>query len=290
MFAVARPHLSPLKRRGNGVNIMGSSELKFSHGLQLSKTVCTLALVAALAGCANVSKMKTGSISSGGKPIAQMNTSELLRVEGKFASSYKANPKNKAVGINYATLLRMTGRNEQALAVMQQVAIHHPTDRDVLASYVKAQASAGQLDQALSTIRRAQTPDQPDWRLLSAEGAILDQLGKSNEARSKYRQALDLAPGEPSILSNLGMSYVLSGDLPTAESYLKKAVVAPGADSRVRQNLALVVGLQGRFAEAEQIAKAELSRDQAEANVAYLRTMMEQQNAWAKLSDKNNTN
>ena len=60
----------------------------------------------------------------------------------------------------------------------------------------------------------------------------------------------------------------------------------PGADSRVRQNLALVVGLQGRFKEAEQIAKAELSKDQAEANVAYLRSMLAQQNAWAKLNDK----
>ena len=272
---------------------MGNSETKFSHSLRLSRTVCSLALVVALAGCANVSNIKTGSVSAGNKSVSQMNSSELLRFEGKYASAYKANPKDKAVGINYATLLRMTGRNDQALAVMQQVAIHHPTDRDVLASYGKAQASAGQLDRALATIRRAQTPDQPDWRLLSAEGAILDQIGQSNEARKKYRQALDLAPGEPSILSNLGMSYLLARDLPTAEDYLKKAVQAPGADSRVRQNLALVVGLQGRFAEAEQIAKGELSRDQAQANVTYLRSMLAQQNAWAKLSDKNdkkNTN
>ena len=130
---------------------------------------------------------------------------------------------------------------------------------DVLASYGKAQAAAGQLDRALDTIRRAQTPDQPDWKLLSAEGAILDQLGQSSAARANYRKALDLVPEEPSVLSNLGMSYVLSGDLPTAETHLKKAVAAPGADSRVRQNLSLVVGLQGRFAEAEQIARAELS-------------------------------
>ncbi|WP_246660424.1 tetratricopeptide repeat protein [Nitratireductor sp. XY-223] len=230
--------------------------------------------------------MKTGSISAGSKPISQMNSSELSRVEGKYASAYKANPKDKAVGINYATLLRMTGRDDQALAVMQQVAIHHPADRDVLASYGKAQASAGQLEAALDTIKRAQTPDQPDWRLFSAEGAILDQLGKSNEARRLYRKALDIMPDEPSVLSNLGMSYLLSGDLPTSETYLKKAVAKPGADSRVRQNLALVVGLQGRFQEAEQIAKAELSREQAQANVAYLRSMMAQQNAWAKLKDK----
>ncbi|MEM6461564.1 MAG: tetratricopeptide repeat protein [Pseudomonadota bacterium] len=272
---------------------MASSEVRSSHTRTLTRGVCVFALVAALAGCANVGNIKTGSISNGGKAISQMNTSELSRVEGKYASAYKANPKDKAVGINYATLLRMTGRNQQALAVMQQVAIHHPTDRDVLASYGKAQASAGQLDQALDTVRRAQTPDQPDWRLLSAEGAILDQMGQANEARQKYKQALDLVPGEPSILSNLGMSHLLTGDLKTSEDFLKKAAESPGSDSRIRQNLAMVVGLQGRFAEAESIARAELSREQAEANVAYLRSMLAQQNAWARLSensDENNTN
>jgi len=35
-----------------------------------------------------------------------------------------------------------------------------------------------------------------------------------------------------------------------------------------------VVGLQGRFAEAEEIARADLPPDQAAANVAYLRQML----------------
>jgi Flp pilus assembly protein TadD len=137
---------------------------------------------------------------------------------------------------------------------------------------------------------RAQTPDRPDWQLLSAEGAILDQMGDPAGARDRYRKALDIMPNEPSILSNLGMSYVLQGDLRTAESYLASAVKQPGADSRVRQNLALVVGLQGRFGEAEKIASAELSPEQAQANVSYLRSMLSQQNAWNKLKDKDQKN
>jgi Flp pilus assembly protein TadD len=51
----------------------------------------------------------------------------------------------------------------------------------------------------------------------------------------------------------------------------------------VRQTLALVVGLQGHFDEAEKIASQELSPEQAEANVAYLRKMLAQQNAWNQL-------
>jgi Flp pilus assembly protein TadD len=82
-------------------------------------------------------------------------------------------------------------------------------------------------------------------------------------------------PEEPSVLSNLGMSYVLSGDLPKAESVLRRAYASPKADARVRQNLGLVVGLQGRFAEAESIVKADLPADEAAANVAYLKQMLD---------------
>jgi Flp pilus assembly protein TadD len=79
------------------------------------------------------------------------------------------------------------------------------------------------------------------------------------------------------------MSFVLTGELPEAEKWLRKAIAAPGADSRIRQNLALVVGLQGRFDEAQKIAAAEMSPDQAQANVTYLKQMLAQQNNWQKL-------
>ena len=85
------------------------------------------------------------------------------------------------------------------------------------------------------------------------------------------------------MLSNLGLSYALAKDLPQAESTLRRAAARNGADQRVRQNLALVVGLQGRFAEAEEIARADLPPDEAAANVAYLRQMLSQQNDWKKL-------
>jgi Flp pilus assembly protein TadD len=243
-----------------------------------------------IAGCASHGQLTTGSIPSSAA-ASRMSAEELDALTSRVGSAYEKNRDDREVGMKYASLLRMTGRNDQALAVMQQVAIKHPDDRDVLGAYGKAQAAAGQLDQALDTVRRAQTPDRPDWKLISAEGAILDQLGRSNEARSLYRKALDVQPNEPSVLSNLGMSYVLTGDLRTAESYLRKAAAQPAADSRIRQNLALVVGLQGRFDEAERIARAELPAREAAANIAYLRQMLAQQDSWSKLAaaDKKST-
>ena len=260
----------------------------FRTGLLMGAAIAAMAS----AGCASrpgVSGETTGSISRGagasGGPgtVAQMSASQLDGAVRDYGAAYDRNSKDKNVGLSYAATLQMAGRNDQSLAVMQQVAIAHPKDRDVLAAYGKALAAAGDLPKALDTVRRAQTPDYPDWRLYSAEGAILDQMGQSEEARVLYRKALDLAPNEPTILSNLGMSYLLTDDLKAAEGYLRSAAGRPGSDSRVRQNLALVVGLQGRFEEAQTIATAELEPTEAAANMIYLKQMLAQQNTWSML-------
>ncbi|MCV0395021.1 MAG: tetratricopeptide repeat protein [Rhizobiaceae bacterium] len=256
-------------------------------------TVALLGAAVAVSGCAN-KQLTTGSINrSGGEPISQMSSGELGAATERLGQAYAKDPKNIPAAMSYASALGMSGRNDQALAVMRKLTIDHPKERQVLSAYGKALASVGEFEPALDAVRRAQTPEYPDWKLVSAEGAILDQMGERDQARVLFRKALDLRPNEPSILSNLGMSYLLEGDLKTAEIHMRKASEQPGADSRVRQNLALVVGLQGRFEEAERIASAELSPDQAQANVQYLRQMLSQQNAWQQLSDEekeNNTN
>lgn len=262
-----------------------------TSGRRFLKASLALMLAAGVAGCAN-KNMTTGSITrASGKSVEQMSTQELQGAANALGEAFARNPKDKQTALRYANVLQMNGRSDQALAVMRQLAIGYPKDREVLAAYGKALAAAGQFEPALDAVRRAQTPEYPDWKLVSAEAAILDQLGQAAEARELYRRALDIKPNEPSILSNLGMSYVLEGDLRTAETYMRSAAQQPGADSRVRQNLALVVGLQGRFEEAEQIARQEMSSEQAQANVAYLRSMLAQQNAWSQLKkdDKKKT-
>ena len=256
-----------------------TSRLRQSSALALALCCAIIA-----SGCAT-DPQRTASISRS-KPIERMSVPELNAELRKADENYKRKPKDKTSGLNYALMLRMTGRDEQALAVMQQMVIHHPKDNEVLSAYGKALASNGRLPEALGVIERAQRPDRPDWRLLSAQGAILDQLERPAEAREHYRKALDIVPGEPTVLSNLGMSYLLANDLASAETYLRKANAQPGADSRVRQNLALVIGLQGRFDEAERIAAAELPAEEAKANVDYLRQMLAQQNAWKDLKQQ----
>ncbi|TPN89513.1 tetratricopeptide repeat protein [Mesorhizobium sp. CU2] len=265
---------------------MPSKALTFTSK-RLITTAFIAALAASVAGCGSTSSMTTGSISrSDSRPLETMSATELHTATTRLGESYARNPNDKRLAMNFAAALQMDGDADQSLAVMRKLAIAYPKDRDVLAAYGKALAANGQFEPALDAVRRAQTPEYPDWRLVSAEAAILDQMGQKDEARQDYRKALELKPNEPSVLSNLGMSYVLEGDLRTAETYMRTAVQQPNADSRVRQNLALVVGLQGRFDEAEKIAAQELSPEQAQANVAYLRQMLAQQNAWNQLKDQ----
>jgi len=79
----------------------------------------------------------------------------------------------------------------------------------------------------------------------------------------------------------------MTNDLGQAEAHLRKAVAMPGATSKVRQNLALVIGLQGRFDEAQQLFAADLPSDQVEANMAYIRALLTQQNRWDLIKGAN---
>jgi Flp pilus assembly protein TadD len=238
----------------------------------LASVAMTAVLAASLGGCQTMSDI-TGSITSKADPAPGPEADPRRGIDA-YGDRYRANPKDADAALAYGQALRASGQRAQAVAVFEQANIANPGNRPLLAGYGRALADNGDFKQAFDVLTRAHTPDNPDWRILSVQGTVLDQLGRHDEARNYYASALKIMPGEPSVLSNLGLSYVLSKDLPKAEEILRQAYASGKADARVRQNLGLVVGLQGRFAEAETIVKADLPADQAAANVAYLKEML----------------
>ncbi len=236
----------------------------------------SLALVTGLTGCAAKNGDITGSI--------QSTSSESLRVQAdQLRQRYEKQPGEKRVGLQYSSVLRALHQNAQAVAVLEATAIANSKDNEVQAAFGKALAEAGQLDQAALVLASAHSPDRPDWRILSAQGTVADQLGHPEQAQQFYRQALQLAPDEPTVLSNLGLSYALNKRLPEAEQVLRQAVSQTRADPKIRGNLALVLALQGKFKESEQVASRDLSPAESEANAAYVRKMMSQQNSWKQI-------
>ena len=232
-----------------------------------------------LGGCARTSKTD-GPAVTGSIPA---DPSGRQAAVADWTRRYQANPDDRSTALGFAQVLRAENRPAQAVEVLQKAMIQNSKDPVIASAYGKALAEKGDFEEALKVIRAANNPRTPDWKLTSAEGAIQDQIGNSPEARRLYQEALKLAPDEPSILNNLGLSYVLTNELAKAEATLRHAASSPRADSRVRQNLALVVGLQGRFDEADRLVSAELPPDEAQANVAYLRSMLSQANTWKQL-------
>ena len=238
------------------------------------------ALAFGLCGCQTTALSDvTGSL--GEKPETA-SSSDARRDVDASRERYKANPKDPAAALDYARALRATGERSQAVAILEQAAIANPKNKALLAGYGRALADNGNFQQAYDVLTQAHSPEDPDWRILSAQGAVLDQLGRFDEARHYYTSALKIVPDEPSVLSNLGMSYLLSKDLAKAEAVLGRAYEHAKSDPRVRMNFAVVLSLEGRQAEAENLLKADLPPDEANARVAELKRLLTKKDAKAE--------
>lgn len=256
-----------------------------SAGLALA-----LGLAALGAGCQSRSSARspetTGSI--GGLSLPGFGRSQSAGAIGRrevesLGEKYAADPADVAVALRYAQALRATDQKSQAVAVLQQAALRNPEEQRGAGRLRQSLAEVGRFQEASDVLQNAHTPARPDWRVLSAQGAVADQMEDHARAQAFYEAALKIQPDDPVILSNLGLSYALGRQLGPAEETLRRAAAQPRADIRVRQNLALVLGLQGKFADAEAVARQDLSPEEAAANTAALRGLVAQPNSWKAL-------
>src|SRR3954467_11515128 len=191
---------------------------EFARLLSCGASSAILAL--SLCGCQITSSDITGSL--GDKAETSRGADPRRDVEVAEAR-YRANLKDADAALQYGRALRASGQKSQAVAVLEQATIAHPSNKALLAGYGRALADNGNFQQAFEVLGRAHSPEDPDWRILSAQGATLDQLGRFEEARQYYSSALKIVPDHPSVLSNVGLSYVLSKDLVRAEDTLRRA-------------------------------------------------------------------
>ncbi len=239
----------------------------------------------ALVGCQNQ------PTSLGADPVTTSSTqtseASFKRTE-LLGKKWQSNKDNKEIGLAYAENLSALGQSDQQFEVLRALAKTHASDGPLLAKVGKQLLAANKGAEAIEMLEAAAALPGAEWQTYNALGSAYDQQGRYGVARERYQSALKLNPGEISVKNNLGMSYSLEGKLPEAEKMLREALNSPGGKNipRVRQNLALVVGLQGRFDEARTIASEDLPPDQVEANLAYLQSMLSQQNTWQQLSDQ----
>lgn len=259
--------------------------------LSASKQITRFVRSALLVGVAAVALSACVSNRAGGPSpdYSGMAVGEAQANLASLSQRYQANPRDKQAAIHFAAALRANGQNEQAVAVIEATLAHHQRDAELNLAYAKALTAVGRFNQALNVVDQVIRPEAPDWNALSVKGAVLDQMGRNQEARALYEQAMLIAPQEASLYANMGLSFAMTGDLTQAEQQLRTALTKRGASSRIRQNLALVLGLQGKFDEARAIYVRELPADQVEANMAYIRALLTQQNRWDLIQGSSNT-
>ena len=127
----------------------------------------------------------TGSIAPLPTKPASNSPEDLKKFSDALRERYEKHPENKAIGLAYAHSLRARDLNQQAAAVLQELAIKHSRDREVLAAYGKALADAGQLQQAQAVLEQADSPDDPNWSVVSTRG-----LHRRSARRPRRRSGL----------------------------------------------------------------------------------------------------
>jgi Flp pilus assembly protein TadD len=191
-----------------------------------------------------------------------------------WGQQYAKNPRDLDAALSYAQNLRVMGQKREALAILQQAAHVHGSNRKLAADYGRLALELDQISLAKKLLEVADDPVNPDWRVVMARGTALAKEGSYREAISFFERAQALNPGHPSVLNNLALAYTMSGEADRGEQLLRQASVAGSDNSKVRQNLALVLGLQGKYDEATKIGSVDLPAPAAAENTAILKKMV----------------
>jgi Flp pilus assembly protein TadD len=191
----------------------------------------------------------------------------------QWSEAYSKNPTDAKTSLGYASALKSIGSRDRALEVLTASYQANPSNGEIAAELGRLALDMGRMEIAIQTLQVAEARGVRDWKTLSAQGTVRAKRGQHAEAQQYFLAALQQQPDAVSVINNLALSYALDGKANKSEDLLRKAVASGHDDKRVRQNLALVLGLQGKFEEARQVASVDLTAQEAQSNMAYLRNM-----------------
>ncbi len=203
-----------------------------------------LALLVALTACASsptTHKKPTGdkaATEAAKDALASGNVSQSVAMAEK---AYKADPKDPEAALNYATALRMAGRETQAKIVLQEFADNPKASAAILNESVRIALSEGQYKRALATAKNATqlNPDNSDsWNVLGLAYDAVDQLP---DAEASYRKSLALDPkNRATVLNNLALNLTLQEKLDKALPLIEEALKLEPDRREFKRNRAMI--------------------------------------------------
>jgi Flp pilus assembly protein TadD len=231
--------------------------------------LATTAAAALLGGCTRT-----------GMPLPRFSAEQKLAptdavgAVAQWSAAHAKKPTDPSLSIGYAQALKSIGSRDRALDVLTVAYRANPDNGPLAAELGRLALDMGRYDIASHTLKVAETQGVKDWKTLSAQGTLRARKGNHAEAQQYFLAALKEEPDATSVTNNPALSYALEGKADKSEALLRKAIASGQDDKRVRQNLALMLGLQGKFDEARKVASKDMTEEEAQANLAYLRNML----------------
>ncbi|MDV4145034.1 tetratricopeptide repeat protein [Shimia sp. FJ5] len=189
-------------------------------------------------------------------------TAELLETLGRFTLAsevYKQvpadHPSYHAAELGRAEALRLEGKTEAAIEVLEQLTRSHgdlsvvySSLGDLLRQEMEFAEAAKAYDRALEL---SGPEDRTRWFLLYTRGICFERLGDWRTAEKDFRAALELRPEQPQVLNYLGYTLVeKEQNLDEALDMIERAVAARPDSGYIMDSLGWVLYRLGRYEEA----------------------------------------
>jgi Flp pilus assembly protein TadD len=257
--------------------------------IRLFRTAAAVAGLALLAGCAGLTPMDENGLpttAAAAAPSAPVGLESALRLGeaaaagGDIASAVRiletaaaSHPQSPEPRRALADTYFRAGAYPEAGAAWRQVRALSGGAADAELGLGRVALATGDAASAETHFRAVLAADPKNLAALNGTAVALDLRGRHAEARRHYDAVLALDPTNRQVMSNRALSAALSGDSDRAVRELDDLARGPVRVEQAAHNLALAYALAGDTRRAAEILNAELPAREAEANLAFYRTL-----------------
>ena len=177
----------------------------------------------------------------------------------QLVSEQKGSPEQKLrYKMGLADAVRRMGRNENALALYEELFAQNPKNLDIAEGRALTLMANGKTADAGRAFSDILEQDPKRWRTLNALGILFVTKNMVPEAMAYYTEALNQSPDNAAILNNVGLSQAVDRNFTRATEALQQASrvsKVPSQRKQIELNLAMVYGISGDLETAHDVAE-----------------------------------
>ncbi|MCG6904580.1 MAG: tetratricopeptide repeat protein [Rhodobacter sp.] len=185
--------------------------------------------------------------------LEQLNRYELATET--YQKIPRDNPAFDNAEMGRAEALRKSDRTDEAIEVLQQLALARPDNPVVHTMLGDTLRGVERYDEATmaydAAIALYPDPQRAQWIVFFARGITHERSDRWDQAEADFRKALDLNPGQPQVLNYLGYSFVeLGTNLDEALAMIEEAVAGQPNSGYIVDSLGWVQFRTGKYSDA----------------------------------------